>query len=656
MHKPNVNFLKKKSKKAEEEYKIYKNIFEKTKKSAKRNFYSKKIEEHKNNSKETWKIMKELSGKTKVKTKNLPKMLQTNNGQSYDTTEIAKEFNIFFTNVGPNLASKIPTTNQSFKHYLKKNENSIENNELSFDEFEKAFQSLKRNKAAGYDDIDGNIVIDSFEYIKNPLFKVFHKSFQEGVFPEKLKIAKVTPIFKSGLNSIPGNYRPISVLSIFSKILERITYNRIYSFFSTNNLFFNKQFGFQKSTSTEHAIIQLVDDITKAFSKNEYTLGVFIDLSKAFDTVDHNILLKKLENYGIRDCLLKWLKSYLSSRFQFVNIENNIDKSLENVLKIICGVPQGSILGPLLFLIYVNDLCKSSKKLSAIMFADDSNLFYSDTSLDNLFFTMNEELKNISLWFKANKLSLNVSKTKFSLFHPAAKKRLMPDQLPCLNIDNIEIQRDPVTKFLGVMIDENLSWKPHICNVSSKIAKSIGILYKTRDILNKKLLTQLYFSFIHSYLNYGNIAWASTHKSKLSVLYRRQKHALRVINFQDRYTHTKPFFDEMNILNVYELNVYNILLFLIKCKLLTAPSIFHPIYTLKPPNKYNMRSKGVLIEPVCKTKQSSFRISFRAPNMWNKLIVPKLTSLRIDSLNLFSIDLKNLLKEFANKNNIEELF
>ena len=222
-------------------------------------------------------------------------MLKTENGPTYDAKTIAENFNTFFTNVGPKLAEKIPNVENHFTEYLTRSENQLENKELSFDEFEKAFKSLKRNKAAGYDEIDCNIVIDSYDHIKHQLYKKFQSSFKEGIFPDKLKIAKVTPLFKSGDSAITGNYRPVSVLPIFSKVLERVMYNRVYLHFIQNDLFYSKQFGFQKNTSTEHAILQLIDEILKSFSKNEYTLGVFIDLSKAFDTVNHKILLDKLD-------------------------------------------------------------------------------------------------------------------------------------------------------------------------------------------------------------------------------------------------------------------------------------------------------------------------------------------------------------------------
>ena len=372
--------------------------------------------------------MKEITGKQKNKSdNNLPKILNTETGVVHDQEKIAYELNKFFTNIGQNLANKIPIVQKSFEDYLTRSENLIiADTELSFEEFESAFKSLfDEIKPARVDNINSNIIIDVYDEIKQPLFQVLKKSINDGIFPDSLKIAKVSPIFKSGDTSLLGNYRPISVLPVFSKILERIMYNRLYSFFNNNNLFFSKQFGFQKDTSTEHAILQITEEITKAFANKKVTLGVFIDLSKAFDTVNHNILLKKLEIYGIRGTTFKWLKSYLENRKQYICFNKH---SFTDLCNIICGVPQGSILGPLLFLIYINDLYMASSELSTVMFADDTNFFLSDKNIDVLFVKMNNELDKVSTWFKANKLSLNV-KNQILHFSPNRKKTTHPNRL-----------------------------------------------------------------------------------------------------------------------------------------------------------------------------------------------------------------------------------
>ena len=367
-------------------------------------------------------------------------------------------------------------------------------------------------------------------------------------------------------------------------------YNRVYNHLDSKGLLYKKQFGFQRNNSTEHAILQLTRDITSSFEKVEYTFGVFIDLSKAFDTVDHQILIKKLQYYGINGAASEWFKSYVSNRKQY---RSSQDIS-ESCLDIACGVPQGSILGPLLFLIYVDDLFKVSDPLTEVMFADDTNSFLFHKNIDTLFAIMNVELKNVLTWFKSSKLSLNVDKTKWSLFHPLSKRQFLPQTLPNLLIEDIHIKREHVTKFLGAFIDENLSWKQHIEILSSKISKSIGILYKSRDVLNKQCLKQLYF---HSYVNYADIAWVSTSKSKLERLYRCQKHAAGVIYHKDRYTHASPFLNVMKALNVFKLNIFNILCFVYKCKQNFA--IF--LLTVQKPNMHcemNILFKNLYAEQI----------------------------------------------------------
>ena len=437
------------------------------------------------------------------------------------------------------------------------------------EEFEKAFNSLKRNKAPSFHDVHVNIIKSVYNYIKIPLKRIFENSIKTGIFPEKMKIAKITPIFKSGQEELLTNYRPISVLPCFSKILERIMYNRLYTYLMENNLLFEKQFGFRSGHSTEHALVELIDKIHDAFNNNCHTLGIFIDLSKAFDTVDHEILLKKLHLYGVRGNSLKWFDSYLSNRKQYIEY----GKISTDLLGIKCGVPQGSILGPLLFIIYVNDLYKVSTLLEPIMFADDTNLFLSHKNIKKLFETANSELEKIYQWFKANKLSLNEDKTEYMLFHKTRQKDILPLKLPTLRINEKEIKRQSAIKFLGVIFDENLFCTEHLKLIENKVSKNLGILFKAKHILNSESLKSLYFSFIHSYLNYGNIAWASTTKTKLKKLASKQELAVKTISANQTIDIDQKM-KKLNILNLYKINIYQILIFMFKVKQGNIPVVF----------------------------------------------------------------------------------
>ena len=282
------------------------------------------------------------------------------------------------------------------------------------------------------------------------------------------------------------------------------------------------------------------------------------------------------------------------------------------------------------------------------MFADDTNFFYSDNNIKRMFKIVNQELKRVQIWFNANKLSLNVSKTKYSFFHSSAYKDKIPLRLPTLEINNIIIKRDPTMKFLGVLLDENLNWKTHISCIEKKISKNLGILYKARFVLNEKCSKQLYFAFIHSYLNYGNIAWASTSKTKLATLIRRQKHASRIIYFKDKFTEAKPLLNSLNALNIYQLNIYQILLFMHKVNNEDITNVFKNSFK-KTRNKYNTKkSKTTFYKPFVKTKLAQYAISYRGPHLWNSLVPISLQNI---SFNTFKIKIKEFCIKLKNENN-----
>ena len=304
---------------------------------------------------------------------------------------------------------------------------------------------MKTNRSPGYDDISFNAINNVFEFVVEPLRYTFSNSLAQGTFPEEMKIARITPMCKGRDKENVVNYRPLSVLPSFSKILGRIMYKKLYLYLSENNLLYNKHFGFQKGHSTDHANVQLTSQIREMFNKNIYTLGVFIDLSKAFDTLNHKIFLKKLSHYGIKSKSLDWFTCYLSNRKQSTGYNFN---SKSTLLDIVSGAPQGSILGPLVFLRFISSMKAIGWWYKNVLFverwkllADNTKMFYLWKDVHSLFNTVNYELWNISHWFNSNKLSINTDKTIFILFHKVRQRDNSPLVLPTLKINNTFIKR-----------------------------------------------------------------------------------------------------------------------------------------------------------------------------------------------------------------------
>ena len=416
--------------------------------------------------------------------------------------------------------------------------------------------------------------------------------------PKELKTARVMPLFKSDNLHVLNNYRPISILPIISKIMEKCVHKRIYHFLSKNDYIYQCQFGFRERHSTELALIALNHNIISSFNKNKIVLGIFLDFSKAFDTVNFQILIDKLHYYGIRGIPLLWIKNYLTFRTQHVIYRNF--KSDAGITK--TGVPQGSILGPLLFLVYINDLFKVSKNLFPIMYADDTSLFVSGVHVNELINTGNSELKQICQWLNANKLSLNVKKSKYILF---SKSKSLPDPINPLIIDNCPIQRAKEMKFLGYMIDENLKWKSLIQYLCTKVTKMLGILSKLQKTLDTYTLRNLYFTFIHTYLTNGLIVWGSACKTYLDRLIKNEKRALRIITFSSRNAHTANLFYEMKILLLQSLYDSSLAVFIFKIYHGYHPAVICNMFT-KNPNQNNRQKHHYKIpRATCKSFETS---------------------------------------------------
>ena len=392
-------------------YKSYRNTLTKLLRHAERKHYHDLLEEHKSDLKASWKILKTVINKgTKGK---LPKLFRDGEKEVTNPKDIADRFNKFFTNIGPTLAKSISKSSSLPLKYLnEKIKESVLFSPVLENEVKNILMLLK-NSAAGWDGFDVQIIKQIKDFIISPFTHICNLSITTGVFPRQMKIANIVPIYKSGDNTLFNSYRPVSVLPLFSKILERIVYNRLIEFFNKHSVLYDYQFGFRKLYSTHMALITLIDKLSNALDEGSRVVGIFLDFSKAFDTIDHDILLLKLEHYGVRGLALDWFKNYLNSRFQYV-MYNGI-KSYQS--QVTCGVPQGSILGPLLFLIYVNDLHKVVKNAFLLLFADDSNLFYTGNDMVDITGKINDDLQHLTEWLASNKLSLNIKKTNYMIFH-----------------------------------------------------------------------------------------------------------------------------------------------------------------------------------------------------------------------------------------------
>lgn len=599
-----------------EKYRVYKNRLTHMLRISERNYAREQLLHYNHSLKHQWKVINSLIERGNHSSLPTSMRMSTDSEPVTDSESIANEMNLFFVNSGASVIANNQTSQTDPLSFVPdlSNEHSMNSYLATTDEILNIIGNLK-DSAAGPDRLKPKVIKLVKHELVVPIKHVVNTSLKKGIFPDKLKEALITPIYKKGAKDLVNNYRPISVLNVFSKVIERVMHKRLVSYCEAANIFFDRQFGFRSGHSTEMAVTEAVSIITKALNEKVPILAVNMDLSKAFDTIDHAILCSKLGKYGISRNILSWFQSYLRGRSQQVQFNNSIS-SPQTITR---GVPQGSILGPLLFILYVNDLHFSCSESEMIIYADDCNVFFRINPSDPDFATQtNASLANISKWFSCNQLALNVSKTNYMVF--SGRRRL---KIENISMNNSPLEQVSQTNFLGICIDDALSWKPHIQVTCRKLARSIGILRKVNKHLNRSITLQLYNSFVIPYLQYGITVWGAAYQTSMEPLFVLQKKALKIaLNLPIR-TRTEILFAETKILPLRKIYEFSVATFMFKFNNSLLPNCFkHYFARNTQTHNYQTRSANLFRLPLFTTVNAQQSILFQGPKIWHQLPVP----------------------------------
>ena len=573
---------------------------------------------------QTWQCLNELMT-SKNSSRSTIKQLIHNKVTIDNPDDIPEIFNEFFANVGSNLDKEIPKTPISPLSYMgPRVEGEFQFSQTTVPEVMMLLMQLDDRKSTGHVNLPVRLLKIAAEIIVPRLVSIYNLCLRSGVFPKAMKIAKIVALFKAGCRFSVTNYRPISLLPVFSKIFEKIVHKQVSNYLELKKIIFESQFGFQKKKSTLHSLIDIVENIRDSLERGNYGCGIFIDLKKAFDTVNHRILIQKLEHYGIRGTALKWFTSYLSERTQYTFINGKSS----SILSVSCGVPQGSVLGPLLFLLYINDLPNISKRLQFFLFADDTNIFFEHSNLATLQRIVNKELKKLSLWLNANRLALNISKTNFVIF--AAKNKPLSTVTILLNKKAIEEKK--YVKYLGVLIDSQLTFKYHISGVTKKLSQITGTMSRIRNYVDSDTCKLVYNGLGYSKLLYGLPVWGNADEVHIKNIVILQKKAVRIIvkkncsihdDTFERH-HSAPIFKDLGILHIRDVFVIETLKFVYDSLNKINPPQFHEYFKLPTSSRNNtvaIRNNNLVFPRARTTTYGLKSLKYCGVLIWNGLDV-----------------------------------
>ena len=584
---------------------------------SRQNFLAQKLHDALNKSKATWQIINDVIGKRKRKRRGVEKINDANGNTISDKKLISNRFNSFFANVGKNMASKIP--DQPLKIFT----NSVQSSFSFYDsdpiEVHQLIEKLDPKKSTIANCIPTKFLKIACEIASPYISYLFNKCAYAGIYPTILKKAQVLPIHKKGSKLECSNYRPISLLSPLNKIFEKMLCKRINDYFERFQLFTPHQYGFRKNSYTSLAIYDLVENELEVRDKKSATCAIYLDLQKCFDSVDREILLKKLSHYGIRGQALNLLRSYLTDRYQYTLI-NNFASNIELVEY---GVPQGSCLGPLLFLIFINDMPLSSMKLIIKLFADDSLLFVSGKNFDEIKNILKNELPKIQNWFSSNKLTINPSKTEYMI-----NGRVQNENLFDIFLNDTPLSKTNSVKYLGVFIDDQLNWRTHIESLEKKLSTACALICKLRYFVSQSCLLKYYYAHVYSHLQYAILAWGSANQSalkKLNVLHRRAVRLMTLhgplknffkYNPEDSHGNFKnlELFKSCEILKIEDIYKLEMAKLMRKASTNSLPSALNQVF-LRP--RYPRQKQFLL--PLANSKCGEKSLKYAGPKLWESL-------------------------------------
>ena len=584
-------------------YKISRNDVTSKLRKSKIDYFANIEHKHRKEPSKLWDEMKKITGKNKSKNITNPNI-------------DCEAFNEYFTNIGKKISNSFDEPKTNWKNpecrYL------FSFNKIETDEVKKALLNLSDSSNIDLLDFDSKLLRMASPYISDSLCKIYNMSLMNGEIPLDWKIARTTPVYKGkGNKDTLSNYRPISVVCHVSKILERIIQIQLTDYLNKYNLINIDQYAFRKDHSTITCLHRVIEDWIDSMNEHEMIGTCFLDISKCFDTVDHTLLLQKLNNYGIKNDEIKWFKNYLSQRKQVVKYGNNISGKKD----IDIGIPQGSGLGPVLFLIFINDISQSVTNASCSIYADDVVIYVSGTTIGEINDKLQNTINNVHDWYSQNKLKINTDKTKSMLIK---NNHVIPTQNLNIRLGNQCLENVQHIRYLGLEIDENLTWEHHIKGVTKSISAKLNLLSKLAYTLSESMLIKLYLTTIQPCIDYGISVWGNTNNKNKTVIHRLQKRAARIVtnNFDYNAIHGEDIIKQLSWKLFDKRRDYAIACLMFKCFHGTAPSrLCNEIEMVFDRHGYSTRNSDSLniVPPKVNVKIMKTSLKYAGAHVWNEL-------------------------------------